>query len=270
MRHHHPHEEQYFEMNRQAWNEKTDVHLKSAFYRHDEFMQGATSLNEIELQLLGDVRGKSVLHLQCHFGQDTLSLGRMGALATGVDLSDRAIDTARRIARETNSSVQFIRSNLYDLPEVHHQTYDLVFTSYGTIGWLPDLHRWARVVAHFLKTGGRLVMVEFHPVVWMFDDDFGSVAYRYFNSGPIIETQKGTYADPKADLEQTTVTWNHGLAEVIGSLLASGFDIRTFEEFDYSPYPCFRHTVEVAPGKYRIQHLGDQIPMLYALEAVRR
>ena len=110
-------------------------------------------------------------------------------------------------------------------------------------------------------------MVDFHPVVWMFDNQFGSVAYRYFNSGPIIETEQGTYADPSADLVQTSVTWNHSLSELMGSLLQHGLHIQSFDEFDYSPYPCFQHAVEVAPGKYRIKHLGDQIPMVYALTA---
>jgi len=256
-------------MNRRAWNQKTDVHLKSAFYRHDAFLKGATSLNEIELGLLGDLCGQSVLHLQCHFGQDTLSLGRLGAYATGVDLSDRAIDTARATAQELGSLADFICCNLYDLPDHLHRKFDIVFTSYGTIGWLPDLKRWAAVVDHFLKPDGQFIMVEFHPVVWMFDDQFASVAYRYFNSGPIIETEQGTYADPNADLVQTCVMWNHSLSELIGSLLQNGLQIRAFEEYDYSPYPCFQHVVEVTPGKYRIKHLGDQIPMVYALIATK-
>jgi SAM-dependent methyltransferase len=186
-------EQEYFDMNRQAWNLKTEVHLRSDFYRHDAFLKGASSLNPIECHLLGDLDQRSVLHLQCHFGQDTLSLERLGAQVTGVDLSDSAIDTARATATDLGSSAEFICCNLYDLPQHLNRTFDLVFTSYGTIGWLPDLKRWAAVVSHFLKPGGRFIMVDFHPVVWMFDNQFGSVAYRYFNSGPIIETEQGTY-----------------------------------------------------------------------------
>ncbi len=260
-------EQEYFDMNRRAWNLKTEVHLRSDFYRHDAFLKGASSLNPIECHLLGDLDQRSVLHLQCHFGQDTLSLERLGAQVTGVDLSDSAIDTARATATDLGSSAEFICCNLYDLPQHLNRTFDLVFTSYGTIGWLPDLKRWAAVVSHFLKLGGRFIMVDFHPVVWMFDNQFGSVAYRYFNSGPIIETEQGTYADPSADLVQTSVTWNHSLSELMGSLLQHGLHIQSFDEFDYSPYPCFQHAVEVAPGKYRIKHLGDQIPMVYALTA---
>jgi len=205
--------------------------------------------------------------LQCHFGQDSISLARMGAQVTGVDLSDQAVDLANTLAAQTQTDARFVRCNVYDLPQHLHETFDVVFTSYGTIGWLPDLNRWAAVVAHFLKPNGRFVFVEFHPVVWMFDNDFERIAYRYFNSGPIIETESGTYADPSAALHTTTASWNHGLAEVIGSLLQNGLSLRSFHEYDYSPYPCFRHTEAVAPEQYRIKHLGDQLPMVYGLVA---
>ena len=260
----------YLEINRNAWNQKTKVHLESEFYGMEAFMKGQSSLNDIELNLLGDVKGKTILHLQCHFGQDTLSLARMGASVTGVDLSDEAIETARQLNADLGFDARFICCNVYELPTVLDQTFDVVFTSYGTIGWLPDMDLWAGVVSRFLKPGGQFVFVEFHPVVWMFDDDFSKIGYRYFNSGALLETETGTYAEPGADLVQDYVSWNHGMAEVIQALINNGLQLSNFQEYDYSPYNCFRHTVKLAERKYRIQHLDDKIPMVYSLVAQKR
>jgi SAM-dependent methyltransferase len=194
----------------------------------------------------------------------------MGAQCTGIDLSDKAIQTAKELAGKTKMNATFIQSDVYDLPNHLEEKFDIVFTSYGTIGWLPDLDRWAEVVAHFLKPGGRFVFAEFHPVVWMFDDDFERINYRYFNSGPIVETEEGTYADRSADIQQEYVCWNHSISEVVNSLLRNGLVINSLDEFDYSPYDCFRHTVEIAPQKFRIKHLGDKIPMVYAIRATKK
>lgn len=263
-------EHHYKEINRKAWNQKAEAHLASEFYDMEGFMQGNTSLNPIELALLGDVKGKTILHLQCHFGLDTLSLARMGAKVNGVDLSDTAIAQAKEIAKETGSNARFICCDIYDLPQHLDQKFDLVVSTYGTIGWLPDLDKWAAVVSRFLKPGGQLILVEFHPVVWMFDDRFEQVKYPYLNTGPIVETESGTYADPNAAISQECVMWNHGLGEVVNSLVGQGLDIISLEEFDYSPYDCFQNTVAVEPGKYRIAHLGAMIPMVYALTAKKR
>lgn len=259
----------YLDINRQSWNVRTDVHLQSAFYDMPGFRKGASSLNDIELNLLGDLKGKTVLHLQCHFGQDSISLARMGASVTGVDLSDRAIEQARNIAAELQVDVQFICCDLYDLPNHLNQQFDFVFTSYGTITWLPDLDRWAKIINQFLKPGGAFIFVEFHPVVWMFDNDFEKIQYPYFNTAAIVEEEAGTYADNAAKIVQEYVTWNHGLGEVMGSLLHNGLTITTFNEFDYSPYNCFRKTVEVAPKRYRIDHLDSKIPMTYSIKAIK-
>ncbi|MFM7619546.1 MAG: class I SAM-dependent methyltransferase, partial [Bacteroidota bacterium] len=168
-------EEKLFELNRTSWNKRVAVHMKSDFYFLEEFLKGRTSLNEIELNLLGDIRGKSILHLQCHFGQDTLSLARMGAEVTGVDLSDEAIEKAKALNAQMGLNAEFICCNVYDLKNHLDKKFDLVFTSYGTIGWLPDLDRWAEVVSHFLKPSGTFLFVEFHPVMWMFDNEFETV-----------------------------------------------------------------------------------------------
>jgi 2-polyprenyl-3-methyl-5-hydroxy-6-metoxy-1,4-benzoquinol methylase len=263
-------ENNYIEINRNSWNNRTETHLKSEFYDLEGFMKGKSSLNEIELELLGDIQGKSILHLQCHFGQDTISLSRLGANVVGVDLSDKAIESAKQIAQETQSNTRFICCDIYDLPNHLNEKFDIVFTSYGTIGWLPDLGKWAEIISNYLKPNGQFVFVEFHPVVWMFDDNFEKMGYRYFNSGAIIETESGTYADKTAEITQSYVMWNHGLSEVINSLILNGIEIKSLNEFDYSPYNCFNKTIEFEPKKYRIAHLDNKIPMVYSINAIKK
>lgn len=244
--------------------------MKSEFYDLPNFVKGNTSLNSIELDLLGDLAGKSILHLQCHFGQDTISLSRLGAETTGVDFSDKAIESARKLAKDTKCDVTFICCDIYDLPNHLDKQFDIVYTSYGTIGWLPDLEKWAEIVSKFLKPNGQFVFVEFHPVVWMFDDNFDKVAYRYFNSGAIVELESGTYADRTAKISQEYVMWNHGLTEVLTSLINNGLEITSFSEYDYSPYNCFNKTIEFEPNKFRIEHLGNKIPMVYSIVAKKK
>jgi SAM-dependent methyltransferase len=263
-------ENNYLEINRKAWNNRVEAHLKSEFYDLENFLKGKSSLNDIELNLLGDINGKTILHLQCHFGQDTISLSRLGANVTGVDLSDNAIESAKQIAKETGSNTTFICCDIYDLPNQLDEQFDVVFTSYGTIGWLPDLDQWAKIISKFLKPNGQFVFVEFHPVVWMFDDNFENIGYRYFNSGAIIETNSGTYADKTADITIYDVSWNHGISEVLNSLIKNGLEIKSFDEFDYSPYNCFNKTVEFEPNKYRIEHFDNKIPMVYSITAIKK
>jgi 2-polyprenyl-3-methyl-5-hydroxy-6-metoxy-1,4-benzoquinol methylase len=259
----------YLSVNRNSWNERTRFHLRSEFYDVAGFLSGNSTLRQPELQLLGDLRGKKVLHLQCHFGLDTLSLARSGAIVTGVDFSERAIEAAIQLAAQASLPATFICCDLYSLPQHLSDSFDIVFTSYGVLGWLPDLKRWAEVVQYFLRPEGKLVLAEFHPVVWMFDDDFGGVAYHYQNGPAIVEEVCGTYADVDAPIITDTVTWNHGLAEVITAILNQGLQIQSFAELDYSPYNCFKHMVEHQPNEYRVAHLGNRIPMVYTLLAVR-
>jgi len=257
----------YKATNKASWNERTKIHWESDFYDNKSFLAGANSLKDIETPLLGDLTNKSVLHLQCHFGQDTISLTRLGATkAVGVDLSDEAVSRATELAALCNSPATFICCDVYDLPQYLDEQFDIVFTSYGTIGWLPDINRWASIVAQYLKPGGKFVMAEFHPVVWMYDSDFKAITYDYFHGEPIVE-QEGTYTDGAQSFESTNVTWNHGLAEVMGSLLRQGLSIDHISEYDYSPYECFANTKEVSPGRYRIAAIGPRIPMVYALSA---
>lgn len=259
----------YLDVNRDSWNRRTSVHLDSAFYDMPAFLQGKSSLNSIERELLPELNGKSLLHLQCHFGQDSLSLARMGASVTGIDLSDKAIDAARNLATQLNLPAQFVCTDVYSTPDVLPETFDVVFTSYGTIGWLPDLDRWASVVSRMLKPGGTFVFAEFHPVVWMFDDAFTHIRYAYFNEGVLMETESGTYADRNADMQLDYHYWNHSLEEVLNSLMRHGLQLNTFREYNYSPYNCFQGTEEFEPGKFHIQSLGHKIPMVFALKATK-
>ena len=260
----------FFNDNKEGWNKRTSAHISSDFYNNRNFKVVQNSLNKIELSELTEIKGKSLLHLQCHFGQDTLSLSRMGAVATGVDFSETAVDKGRELANQLGLDTKFICCDVYSLPDVLDEQFDIVFTSYGTIGWLPDVDKWAAVVSKFLKPGGRFVFAEFHPVVWMFDNDFTKVTYNYFKDNAIIEEETGTYAEKGADIRSETINWNHSIGEVLGGLLNHGLAIEKFNEYDYSPYNCFSHLEEFAPGKFRVKHLGNNIPMVYSVLAVKR
>lgn len=262
--------ENYLEVNKALWNERTDHHIDSSFYDNEGFKNGRSSLNRIELDLLGNVKDRSILHLQCHFGQDTLSLARMGAKVTGIDLSDNAINKARQLADELNVEAEFICSDVYQLPQKLDRQFDMVFTTYGVLGWLPDMKKWAEVVAHFLKPGGQLILVEMHPAVWMFDNDFTHVQYSYFNRQAIIENEQGTYADKGAAMQLESVSWNHDLAEVLQSIINAGLEIKVFSEFDYCPYNCLANMTMVEDNKFCIKGMEGKLPMVYAVSAIKK
>ena len=257
----------YISKNKAAWNAKTAYHIDSEFYDMKSFLSGKSSLKEIELNLLGDVKGKSILHLQCHFGQDTLSLARMGANVTGVDLSDKAIEKATELNSQLKLNAAFVCCDIYDLTQHLKAKYDIVFTSYGTIGWLPDLDRWAAIVSQFLKPGGQFIMADFHPVVWMLDDEFLNIKYSYFNIEEIIENESGTYADKTAPIQYNTISWNHPSSEVLNSLVKNNLVICQFDEYDYSPYNCFKNLEEYIPGKFRNITWGNKLPMVFSILA---
>jgi SAM-dependent methyltransferase len=263
--------DQYFNANKEGWNQRTVAHLNSAFYNVANWKKpGGNSLTPIEKNELGDVSGLSILHLQCHFGQDTLSLARMGAHVTGCDLSDKAIETAQALAHEIGiDDAHFVCCNVYDLPQHLEGQFDMVFTSYGTIGWLPDLEPWAAVVHHFLKPGGRFYMADFHPVVWMLDDDMQKLHYPYAKSDVIVTEHTNSYTDNSEGLSFTEYGWNHAISELLNSLLKTGLKLRFFNEYDYSPYDCFANTVKGPDGTYRIKGLEGIIPMVYSLEFVK-
>lgn len=262
-------EDEWFEANRQGWNLRTTVHRESDFYDVEGWRHGKSSLNAIELEEMGEVSGLKLLHLQCHFGQDTLSWARLGAKVTGCDLSDEAIEEAQRLAKETGLPAKFLRCNVYHLPSLLNGKFDRVIASYGCLGWLPDLAGWARVVYHFLKRKGRFILVEFHPLVWMFDDQFEKIEYAYHNTGPIVSDNQGTYTNRDSAIRYRDYGWNHSLSEVVDSLLQAGLQLESFKEYTGSPYACFHKSVQGEDGLYRIQGLEDKIPLLYSLRMTR-
>lgn len=260
----------YFDANRLSWNKRTGVHKDSAFYDLEGFKKGMSSLTTIELNELGDVKGKSLLHLQCHFGMDTMSWEREGAIVTGVDLSDEAIKLANEIKKDINSSGQFICCNVYDLKKHLDKKFDIVFTSYGTIGWLPDLDRWADIVSHFLKPGGIFYIADFHPTLWMMDDNLEKIKYNYFNTEVITEEISGTYSNREAPIKSIEHGWNHPFSEIFNALIKHHLQVVLFNEFPFSPYNCFNNLEKGADGMWRIKGMDEKMPMMYSIKAVKR
>jgi ubiquinone/menaquinone biosynthesis C-methylase UbiE len=193
----------------------------------------------------------------------------MGANVIGVDLSDVSIAKAKELNDTLGLNVEFICSDVYALPSVHNKQYDIVFSSYGVLGWLPDMKKWASVVSHFLKPGGKLVLVETHPMMWIFDSQFTRVEYPYFNKEAIVEVLEGTYADRNAPIKLEEIGWNHPFSDIIGSLLDAGLRLDMFREYDYFPYDAFANAVESAPGKYQIKGLEGKLPLLYSIVATK-
>jgi 2-polyprenyl-3-methyl-5-hydroxy-6-metoxy-1,4-benzoquinol methylase len=261
--------DKYFEANKNLWNKRTSIHKDSTFYDVAGFKAGKNVLTPIELKELGDVKRKRILHLQCHFGMDSLNWTRLGADVTGIDLSDEAIRQAKKLNDELGMNAKFICCNVYDLKNHLDDQFDIVFTSYGVIGWLPDLDQWAEIVSHYLKPGGTFYMAEFHPVIWMFDDDFKEIKYCYENREVIETESQGTYTDRNADIKAKEYGWNHSISEVLNALIRHGMKIESFNEYMYSPYPCFNQVVPDNKGGWWIKGMEDKIPMVYSVKAIR-
>ena len=263
--------EDYYQINREAWNLRSKVHQQSEFYDVEGFKAGKTSLQEIELQEMGDVKGKSMIHLQCHFGLDSLSWARMGAKVTGVDIADESIKTAQALAKELNIDARFVRSNLYDVPKVINTQYDIVFVSYGALIWLADINKWAEIVSGLLKPGGKLYLVEFHPFIFTLDDDC-LIKESYFNNeGPKDTTSEVTYADDGDDetVSYRNIEWNHSLGEIVSALLNNGLKLASLKEFPFQVYDCFPNMQEDEPGRFVFKNLGRKIPYMFSLTAVK-
>jgi SAM-dependent methyltransferase len=249
----------YFEMNRAGWDRRAKAHFDSRFYDVEGFLSGRTSLREIELAELAGVPGKTLLHLQCHFGLDTLSWARQGAICTGVDISPVAIEKARQLAARTGVDAQFVCSDVYGFKRASAEPYEIVFTSYGTVCWLPDLSRWAQVVAANLAVGGTFYMVEFHPIYDLL------AGYSYFTRAEPDVEEEGTYTENGADAVATLATWAHPLSSVINSLIGAGIRVDRVNEFPFSPYNCFEGMVEREPGRFYLSHKGNDVPLVYSL-----
>jgi len=261
---------QLFTENKELWEKRTDEHLGSEFYGVEEFIKGKTSLNRFELELVGDVKNKSLLHLQCHFGQDTLSFARLGASVTGVDFTSSAIDAARKLNDKIGTNASFHCCNVYDTRQHVKDRFDLVFTSYGTIGWLPDLKPWAEVISASLNSGGHFVIVDFHPVMWMLDEDYSNMKYSYFNDEVITTESTGTYTGNRnlhSPMKENG--WNHPLSDIIGSLLSMGLRLEIVREYDGSPYNCFPGMKQHQDGLWRFEKWGKALPLVYGLRFIK-
>jgi len=262
-------DEHYFKTNKATWNEKVKVHSKSEMYDLEVFKNGKSSLNPYEINALGDVNGKSLLHLQCHFGQDTLSLSRMGAKCLGIDISDEGIKLAQELNEELKLDAEFVCCNVFDTSKYIDKTFDIVYTSYGVIGWLPDLKPWGRMIAERLKKGGAFYMVEFHPIVWMFDYSDGKsvMKYGYMQDEVIYEEYEGTYANTNSNIVSKEYGWNHGLGEVVSALTEAGLHIEYLKEYDESPYNVLPNLVKTESGMYVTK---DKLyPLIFEIKATK-
>ncbi len=259
----------YFKTNKATWNEKVRMHAKSAMYDLEAFKEGKSSLMCYELDALDDVSGKSLLHLQCHFGQDTLSWSRLGARCTGVDLSDEGIKLAKQLNAELNLDAEFVCCNVLDTSKYVTETFDIVFTSYGVIGWLPDLKPWGKMIAERLHKGGTFFMAEFHPIVWMFDylEAKPIMKYGYMQKDVIYEEYEGTYADLNSKMISKEYGWNHGLGEVVSALTEAGLRIDYLKEYDESPYDVLPNLIKTDAGMYVTKDM--LYPLIFTLKAVK-
>jgi SAM-dependent methyltransferase len=272
--------DEYAEVNRANWDERVPAHAASPDYSVDEFLADPGFLSDVvrfDVPLLGDIRGLRGVHLQCHIGTDTISLTRLGASMTGVDFSGPAVRQARALAEQTGADATFVESDVYQAADaVGREAFDFVFTGVGALCWLPSVSRWAQVVASVLRPGGRLFIREGHPMLWSIqddrDDDLLVVQYPYFErSEPMTFDQAGTYVETDVDFEHTvTHEWNHGLGEIITSLLDAEMTITGLVEHDSVPWDAQPGQMEeIGGGEWRLKDRPWRLPHSYTLQAVK-
>ena len=266
----------YFRTNRDHWDELVGIHVKSRGpegYDVEGFKRGRSSLHPVEIEEVGDVRGKKLLHLQCHFGLDTLSWAQRGARVTGVDFSEKGIAQARALASELGIEAQFVLSNVYDLPKVLEDEFDIVFTSYGAICWLPDLRVWARIISGFLHSGGRFYIIDRHPFTDVFYDepdatDLWLSSPYWRGPDPIRGEYDGTYADKGARLgNRVEYSWTHTVGGIVNSLIDAGLRIEFLHEFPFCVWEIFPFTIRGDDGYYRLREGPERIPLLFSIKA---
>ena len=259
-------------VNRNNWNELTSVHAASDFYDVAGFKAGRITLTDIERQEVGDVAGKTLLHLQCHFGLDTMSWDRLGAKATGVDFSDAAIDLARSLDDELGLNVRFICSNVYDLPGVLDEQFDIVFTSIGVLCWLPDLDKWATVIHRFLRPGGIFYILDGHPFMKVFEmsesDDLRP-AYRYFHEELFFEGNEPSYTGGSELIASPNYEWQHSLGEIVTALVKAGLTIEVLHEFHVSGYQVFPTMEQGSDGWWRFPEHNESLPQMFSIRATK-
>jgi len=267
-------DDKFFDINLKRWNELVDINAKSKMYDLEGFFSGQTSLLPIELEELGDVKGKSLLHLQCHFGMDTLSWARLGARVTGVDFSDKAISFARELSYKLKIPANFIKSNIYDIQNVLDEKFDIVFTSYGTICWLPDIVEWAQIISYHLKSGGIFYIIDGHPFGFIIDEkqEPFKVGFNYFSEGkPVYFEEGGAYADPLADLKnQASFQWDHSISDIINSLINADLEIEFLHEFPYTFFNIHPDMKERNDGYWEFTNFKFTVPMMFSIRAHKK
>lgn len=262
----------YLQANQELWDELTPIHAGAESYDVKGFRAGKLTLRPVELAEVGEVQGKSMLHLQCHFGMDTLSWAKLGARVTGIDFSEKAIALARNLSREVGVKANFLCSDIYDSPDKLTGQFDIVFTSYGILGWLPNLKRWAEIIAHFLKPGGFFYIVEGHPFLTVFDNseqatDFKVTQSYFYNQEPIKWEPEGDYADRKATVVHPSYEWTHSLGDIINALIGASLKIEYLHEFPLSAYRWSPFTEKGPDGWWRVK--GDKVPLIFSIKATK-
>lgn len=258
--------------NNAMWDARVPVHVASAWYNVDHFRSGALVLDDLERAGVGDVDGKSLLHLQCHFGLGTLSWARLGARATGVDFSGAAIAQARELATQLRLPARFVQSEVSTCRL--REQFDICFTSWGVLMWLPDLKAWAHTIAAHLRPGGRFFLAEGHPHLFIWDDERDGAGYLprnpYFqHRRPVTDSEASTYVDTALRLGLPQHRWNHPLSEVVTSLATAGLRIAQLSEHPRLPWKPLAWMVEDRdrPGWWRIN--DDPFPLSFTITAVK-
>jgi len=259
------------EVNRRLWDENVGVHVPSSEYDLAGFKRGRNTLHELEVEEVGPLRGRSLLHLQCHFGMDTLSWARLGARVTGVDYSPEGIRVARALAEEVGIDSRFVESNVYDLPKKLRGKFDIVYTAKGVLCWLPDLRRWARVVSRFLKPGGIFYLLETHPIadITYNERDANKIEFDvpYFDRRPIRWEGDQSYAGTKRLKNKVSYNWCHSVSEVLGSLIEAGLRIESIREFPYTYWKMYPFTRKKRDGWYHLTRDLGMIPLMWSVRA---
>ncbi|MEV6904542.1 class I SAM-dependent methyltransferase [Amycolatopsis sp. NPDC051372] len=267
-----------FDLNRVNWDERAAVHAKSEYYGFERFRTDPGYLSDVvrfDLPRLGDVSGLRGVHLQCHIGTDTLSLSRLGARMSGLDLSPGSLAEARKLMDSVGAEIDYHEANTYDAVDVFGEgAFDLVYTGIGALCWLPRIAQWATVVARLLKPGGRLFLREGHPMLWTLDDEaeHGWPKYQYFeHTEPLVFAEETTYVESDGPIvNSTTHSWNHSLGEIITALLDNGLTLTAFTEHDTVPWNALPHEMhQVGGGEWRLRENPRRLAASYTLQAAK-
>lgn len=258
--------------NRLNWDDRVDIHFDSVDHDVEGFVAGRRSFPGVDLEEVGDVNGRSLVHLQCHFGMDTLSWARLGARAVGVDFSLRAIERARELARRMNLSARFVEADVHDAPTALAERFDIVYVSLGAICWLPSITRWASVVRALLAPGGMLYIRDVHPVLWATESSAPGkleLVGSYFESEtPFTETSAETYAGAGCVANERTYEWNHGLGEIVQAILDEGLTVERLLEHRWATWRALPWLERDDDGLYRMpEGQRDRLPMSFSLRA---